>query len=205
MPGRYLLDGYNFLFRLLPDTGSLRTMREALLSDLGEKAHSLNLKLSVVFDAGAQKQEEGKHYSYHTLDVLFTPYGITADEWIIREVQQAQKPQNITVVTSDKALQRQVCAYGGYTQPVEDFLGWLQQKCERKKRKKIAHPPPLILAPPKPKTLPNAESNYLEIFEKRFEELMAKQPRRKTTEKAWESEYRRWLRLFEDKLSQELF
>ena len=170
----FYIDGYNLLFRLMPADRPLREHREELLSGLGEKAAQLSLSLTVVFDASYHKGQREEPHTFHSLLVVFTPFGLTADEWIVHELETGRIKQ-VTVVTSDKGLARHAKSFGAHVQSVENFVHWINVKAQKKAR-------------PKKK-----ESDLLVSFEQRL-----KAP--PCAEKGMGPEYARWLRLFSERL-----
>jgi len=139
----YLVDGYNFLFRLNADPKNLTERRQQLINDLGTKAQLLNLQVTLVFDSQYQQGESTRSH-YKELEILFTSYGETADDRIIEEVQAAAKPKQIVVVTSDKKLAWFARRCEAQTQSIEDFNTWLEKRYRNlyrgKKEKKEQSP-----------------------------------------------------------------
>src|ERR1700730_8668893 len=98
----YFIDGYNLLFRLIPDShDDLQSHRERVIHDLNTKISLIKIEVSIIFDAAFQIGERTRSY-YDALEILFTAEEETADEYILDEVKNASHPQTIVVVTSDK-------------------------------------------------------------------------------------------------------
>jgi len=132
----YLVDGYNFFFRLREDIFPLEDARNSFIHELSSALLEIDTKASLVFDSGkdtildvASKSHFGK------IDVVFTPKGVSADDYIIELVEIERHPGSITVVSSDKGVLARSVSLGARTMSVEKFVAFVQRK-QRKKRKK---------------------------------------------------------------------
>lgn len=206
---RYFIDGYNLLFRLKTSPKELKSARHHLLSDLREKSEALNLKFTIVFDALNQPEDVSK-MSFGSLEVIFTAFQQTADEYILSFLERTRLRSEITVVTSDKTLIINCHHLKTKTLTVENFLKWISQKKEKKKT-----PPPLKplikqkISLPKEKRSPKEPlfEYYLKVFEEEGESFEEKERLRKPKQKKKEdelslSEFERWLHLFEARLKE---
>lgn len=117
----YYIDGYNLLFRLMYAGENLQSLREQFIQDLNKKASLLKLDITLVFDAPFQ-DGEGSRTHYDALEIQFTSYGESADEFLISEIKQCPHPQRETVVTSDKRLAWKVRSKSAHTETVETFI-----------------------------------------------------------------------------------
>lgn len=119
----YLIDGYNFLFRLAAKKGkSLEERRESLICLLNEQLAPFKGGAAVVFDSAEQIREFAQCAPLDHLEVLYAPKGLTADCYIIELAEQSKSPKTITVVTSDSGLARQCQHIGTNTLSIEDFI-----------------------------------------------------------------------------------
>lgn len=192
----YFIDGYNLLFRLVSHRGLLQQQREQLITDFGEKLQWISLDMTIVFDA-AYQQGGGSRSHYRNLEIIYTSKGESADEFILSEIAQSQNPQNETVITSDKGLASKARMLQAKTETVERF----HQQMSHIRTKQPASPRPKpqkpAIAPFHPLSTKSEEDPYLEIFEKRFQELEQTHPTHYVPRL---SEFQRWLSLFEEKL-----
>ena len=141
----YYIDGYNLLFRTMGSSiDDLQSHRNSLIASLNVKVASLKLDVTLVFDS-QYLEGEGSRSHYKHLEICFTPRGITADEFILRQLQFCRFPQRETVITSDKDLAYKARNYTASTQSIEEFLGWLNKRY----KKKESHHPFVKAAPPK--------------------------------------------------------
>lgn len=173
----YIIDGYNFLFRLLNPNEDLRKAREGLIASLVKKISHAKLRTILVFDSKYQPgfQSEKK---VGNLLVVYTSEGETADEWIL---QKAKKGDS-TAVTSDKRLAAQIRHKGAHTLSCEAFVAYLNKKMKlRAQRSKSENRP--LLPPSKTKRVKGSLEYYQKMFETGVE-IKA------------ESERDRWLRIF---------
>lgn len=125
----YIIDGYNFMFRLSSQKKtSLEATRNALIEQLNEELSVIKTSVTVVFDSS----EQHKHYAQKAilahLNVVYAPKGLTADEYIIELVENAKSAKTLTIVTSDSGLARQCQHLGTTTTSVDDFLTLITKK-----------------------------------------------------------------------------
>jgi predicted RNA-binding protein with PIN domain len=105
-----IVDGYNVTKNAWPGL-SLEKQRDVLLSGLGPLAARSGAEITVVFDA-AETKERPMVKAPRGLRVLFSPVGVIADD-VIRDLVAAEpKGRPLLVVTSDRAVARDVVAAG---------------------------------------------------------------------------------------------
>jgi predicted RNA-binding protein with PIN domain len=188
----YYIDGYNLLFRIKHSGEDFSLERQKLIEDLNEQASFLDLNLSLVFDAQYQESESSKSH-YQNLEILFTSFGETADDYILKVIQN-EPEKAITVVTSDKKLAYLAKMSHAKTETIEEFLDWLNRRSKNVKNKKTKKSKEL-LNPPKKKKLVGNFDYYLEEFEKR--DTPNKNVEKKE-EKKYLTDKERWLKLFSE-------
>lgn len=88
----------------------------------GRPQGSANNKVTLVFDG---RQGRAQPIQSTVVDVIFTQ-DETADDRIIRMVQQSRNSKNYIVVTDDRGIQFSVRAAGARLCSVKDFLGRLK-------------------------------------------------------------------------------
>lgn len=185
----YYIDGYNLLFRLMHSHDHLQTSREQVILDLNKKVSLVKIDVSVVFD-GTFQVGEGTRTHFDHIEILFTAEGETADEFILDELKNSRRPEQETVVTSDKKLAWQARCRQAHTESVEEFITWLN-KSYKNKLKQLKNPPKprIIPKPPLPSTPAEplieavAESShdyYMRIFEAHYLELVKNEKPRKS-------------------------
>ncbi len=106
---KYLLDGYNILFRERDTNGSLESQRMRLFEKLNLLAEATHLNLIVVLDSHQQAGELERHH-YHSLEIIYTDFDQTADDYIIEYVEclPLSKRNRVKVVSSDRTLMQKV-------------------------------------------------------------------------------------------------
>lgn len=155
----YLIDGYNFLFRLKPKDPSLEKKRGQFLEILIEELSSRNIKASIIFDNAAEIRNIPQNILHATLEVIFTPQNQTADEYILEFLNYQKNLRIFTVVTSDNRLASQCQHLGTSTLSIENFLIFILKKKRKKfEGKKI------------PKESRERQEFLRKIFEQRFKE-----------------------------------
>lgn len=218
----YFVDGYNLLFRLAGSHGkSLQILRQQVIFDLNEMVLALNLNLTLVFDSPNQQKERSRSF-YHTLEILYTNHGETADELILSELKERKVGKEI-VVTSDKLLAFQARRLHAKTESVEEFVEWINQRYLNKQKEntksKIQPQARTIKEPEMPiiekqhPVMEGTQEFYLKHFEEQYqkslEEEKAKNPQKLSNKKKIQKytrlptdpylEIDRWLEIFEER------
>lgn len=79
----YFIDGYNLLFKTLGSLKDLQTKRQKVIALLEENLSILGLPCTIVFDRAHLRGEESGFQYLEALQVVFSPKGQSADEYII--------------------------------------------------------------------------------------------------------------------------
>lgn len=126
----YLLDGYNIIPQMpLSVEKKLEDQRQQLIQWIESRVPqgSLRNTVTIVFDGRsdvwAANGDQGRGSSVaSSIRVVFSQ-GETADEKIIRTVEEAAHKKSVVVVTDDRSLQYSVRALGAKVSGVQTFLG----------------------------------------------------------------------------------
>ncbi|MBS0650192.1 MAG: NYN domain-containing protein [Verrucomicrobia bacterium] len=162
---RYLIDGYNLLFRIAKPGRALEKKREALIAELNQVIDDFKLKATVVFDGSHPGISHAMRHHFAALEIIYTYQNLSADEYIIEEVNSARRPEEIIVITSDRGLAQTCKNLGAKTQTIETFISSLKKKTMKKKKKQREARPETVFKDS------NAEINrLLAIFEKKLNE-----------------------------------
>ena len=104
-----IVDGYNIIFAWphLAETAQadLEAARRHLCDALSSYAGYKKCRLIVVFDGHKVKGNPGEKSRYHTIQVVYTEEGQTADAYIERLADQIGKNYAVRVATSDALVQ----------------------------------------------------------------------------------------------------
>ncbi len=131
----YLIDGYNLLFKLSsPAKRPLEKKRLLLISELNEVVSLLKLNATIVFDGSLPLPAETTRQHFDALEIVYTTAEQNADAYIIKEVENARRPSQITVITSDRSLTMQCRSLGAQAQSIHDFLAFIQKKKKKKRQ-----------------------------------------------------------------------
>lgn len=137
----YLVDGYNFVFRLgLKKKLTLQTRREEFIKTLNECVEKLNLHVTIVFDGKDMPEGSYTRGNWKDIDLVYTHHGLSADEYILRYVADNVKNEKCIVVTSDRELGSKVRAFGMSVLTVEEFMQFLLNKTLPSKNKRKEKP-----------------------------------------------------------------
>lgn len=120
---RYLIDGYNFFFRLKYLSSSLQEGREHFIQLLNQKCAKNNLLAIVVFDSDFENAREyASTKALSHLEVRYSPQHKTADDYIVEHLKFVKHPSQWTLVSSDNALRFQCQDLGTRLLTVEEFF-----------------------------------------------------------------------------------
>lgn len=155
---RYLIDGYNFLFRTAQSGRTLQNRREELIQRLIQYTAKRRERVTLVFDAPMQADEESRSH-LENLEIVYTAQGQSADEYMLHVLQIVSNPLAIVVVTSDRRLARMVHSCRGKTLEIEEFLSRMEKHQASLRKKPLS-------------AIPDSEMDrWLQLFEKRMQDL----------------------------------
>ncbi len=119
----YLIDGYNFLFRLQSSVKNLKTDRTHFLLMIDKICEKRNLSTQIIFDSSeALSQDYPSKAQLSYIQLTFSPKNKTADDYILEIIQVSKARYKLTVVTSDILLARQVEGLGSKWLTIENFM-----------------------------------------------------------------------------------
>ena len=95
----------------------------------------MRLKGALVFDGSHRRDEESGLSYQNPLELVYTPKGQSADEYIIEQLERLKNCKSITVVTNDQGLRKIAGALKANVQSNRSFLTWLAKRSKRKKGK----------------------------------------------------------------------
>ncbi len=133
----FFIDGYNFLFKLSHNWHfDLRTQREALIKAFNEKIEELKLSLTIVFDGAEMPRGDYTRGHWKNVEVVYTHEGLTADAYIIRQLEEVKHGKLYTVVTADRELMNRAKMLGAHVMDNQAFLQLLQKRKQKQVRRK---------------------------------------------------------------------
>ncbi|MCB1111637.1 MAG: NYN domain-containing protein [Chlamydiales bacterium] len=195
---RYIVDGYNLMFRVLHAGEDLQQQREAIIRTLNDKAKLLNLNLSIVFD-GHYAEGESTRTHYNIIEIHYSAEGQSADDYIFTLIKHSPRPQQITLISSDKKLAWRVRRLGAKTETVESFIKQITQRTKQRRqiskqtpKKPISQPPPL-----QKQSEDALFDYYLQAFEEKDQKPVTSKRKKAVSDKD------RWLKIFEKKTEEE--
>ncbi len=158
----YIIDGYNLLFKTGEKIHPLQNSRQNIIDILGDLAENLKFHLSIVFDSSIEESSLfPSSYQKSGLEVIYSPRGSSADDYIVELLTVTKTVKNTTVITSDRELSMKCKQEGAKTLKIEDFFDLLIKRQRALKNKTKEHKP----------EYQETESNFnrlLKIFENRF-------------------------------------
>ena len=132
----YWIDGYNLLFRLTKNYREMKQNERKLLAALNQSIILLNYKATVVFDGREKDPPEALRRNFDALALIYTPHHQTADDYILKAIEDASDPAKEVVVSSDYELLRKAKQKGAQVLTIDEFVARLVKK--RQKKKSIA-------------------------------------------------------------------
>lgn len=130
---KYVIDGYNLFFHIEDEANPLEKKRELFISALNNALSELHLHAILIFDSHqthAAVFPTKKDLS--ALEIIFSPEGISADEYILERLRAEKKPQLQVIVTSDRELIRHAKHLGAKTKTIESFFEMLSRRSAKK-------------------------------------------------------------------------
>lgn len=161
---RYLVDAYNLLFRTRKKKGPLEKYRQTFIEELNEIISKLNLQVILVFDGAEEQLRLPSRGHFDALEIIYTPRGQSADEYIFEEAAAAKSSSQLTIVSNDRELTGRCRQHHAKSLTIDEFLHFLSKKKAKKKRLSTSHTKTFLDSDPE-------IARLLKIFEKRmFEE-----------------------------------
>lgn len=185
----YYIDGYNMLFRSSSPDPSLQYARESMIESMDKKLFLVKIHVSIVFDALNQPGEGSRNHFNH-LEILFTPHRQTADDFIIKRLEESKNTEKETVVTNDKDLMRRARVRGAHTKTIDQFLSQLHHSYQKKLQIKKKTSPPFSSFFSASNGISNldappiiSENSYQDIFEQKWQVLKEGEEKKKQQQK----------------------
>ncbi|MCF7806368.1 MAG: NYN domain-containing protein [Simkaniaceae bacterium] len=101
----YWIDGYNLLFKVKSHLRNLRQQRKELIDELKLHMIKSNFRAKIIFDSSEENATEFPSVSSSTpLEIIFSPKGLTADDYILEMLKSIKSTKNTTIVTDDAHL-----------------------------------------------------------------------------------------------------
>lgn len=123
---RILVDGYSLLHRwpeLAPGKSRhSEAARDALIRELTRYQDAVGTPVTIFFDGAGRRGPARAHDTPHTVEVLFSRNGKTADALIERAAHRFAAWGEVLAVTNDTAERDTVVAVGGFASSCEDFI-----------------------------------------------------------------------------------
>jgi predicted RNA-binding protein with PIN domain len=135
---RLFIDGYNLLHQIEELARMLQRdlqgARHRLVRLTEETAYRMARHTAIVFDGREAGRDAALSSKY--LEVLFSPSNLSADTVIEKLVCQCPEPENVLVITSDRAERDTVASAGAHTMTSEEFMARCQADSAKTTRKR---------------------------------------------------------------------
>lgn len=119
---RYLIDGYNLLFRKPGRKATFEQKRIHLIEELIAIAIDHHLNITVVFDGKIDDLPPAIPHWHKGISLVYTTSGQSADDYLLEETFSSSHPEQITVVSSDQELTKKCRLHGAKSLQVREFL-----------------------------------------------------------------------------------
>lgn len=130
-PRLLIADGYNLMYGWERThgmmSGNMEGAREIVINELVNFKGYLNCELIIIFDAYRMKNENPRQVSDKGITIVYTRQGQTADSYIEKLVHDNIDKYEITVATSDMAVQNMVLGAGASRKSARELELELQQ------------------------------------------------------------------------------
>lgn len=167
MGPRYIIDGYNLLFRIFPQAtfSDLEGKRRLLISALNTIAKLFSYDIMLLFDGTHGGHIEVMKSHIGEIEVLFSPKGMTVDQLVLNA--NSDFFTHAKLVTSDERLSRMMGLKGVRSISGESFLKTMRlrlKKLEREEPSLFDQPQQRSSAPSNLPSLGDAQ-RWIELFE----------------------------------------
>lgn len=163
----YYVDGYNLLFYLFDNDKPLKSQRDELIEIINETAQSNHMRITIVFDAHYYTEGNIRTH-FDNVEIIYTDFEESADEYILDAVCLSSKPGSLIVVTHDRPLSRMAKKEGAQVESLPKFLKMLHNRGKR--QKKIKKQEKKRVLPPLKIKIEGSVDYYLEKFLERMDE-----------------------------------
>lgn len=123
---RILVDGYSLLHNwpeLAPGRARHSEIaRDELIRRLTHYQDTVGTPVTIFFDGAGRRGPARPHDTAHTVEVLYSKAGQTADQMIERAAHRFAAWGEVLAVTDDYAERDTVIALGGFASPCRDFI-----------------------------------------------------------------------------------
>ncbi len=130
-----LVDGYNVMHALPLDQEwpgqAFKDRRAGFLRRLAYYAGGRPHRITVVFDGAKGGTAEGGADSIEGIRVYFSPRGVDADALMRRALEDAPRPKEVLLVSSDKALAGYARSLGASTARADELVRKLLPRREK--------------------------------------------------------------------------
>lgn len=138
-----LIDGYNLMHaaglgRTRYGPGGLEKARRALLGALAAALGPDAQQAMVVFDAAGAPPDVPQQYQYQGLQVRFAASHSDADALLEELIQADSAPRRLTVVSSDRQIQRAARRRRAHAVDSEKYLAELHERRKRNQPRRAA-------------------------------------------------------------------
>lgn len=99
----YIIDGYNLFHKFFSEETELQTQREDLIYWIENLSNEYSFKATIVFDSSNQHNEIERSHK-NNISIIYTNYGVSADDFIIELIKFHHFPYKPIIVSSDKKL-----------------------------------------------------------------------------------------------------
>ena len=129
----YVIDGYNLFFRIEDEVNPLEKKRELFIAALSDALEHLHLHATLIFDSHRRHAAIfPTKKDLPALEIIFSPKGLSADEYILERLTIEKRPQSQIIVTSDRELSERAKHLGAKTKTIESFFEMLVERSAKK-------------------------------------------------------------------------
>ena len=122
---KYIIDGYNVIGKFTEIDLSDKQKEEKLLTKLASLNWKKNDKVILVFDGKRAFDTIGQKQKCGNILMVITPTDLTADDYIIQKIENAEHKDAIIVISSDRDVQRAAKRNRSHVMSSEGFLKFI--------------------------------------------------------------------------------
>ena len=111
------------MFKIQSHMHSLHQAREELLNELKLHLIKSQMKATIIFDSAAENSGDfPSKKSLYPIEIIFSPSGMTADDYILEMLKSTKSVKNTVIVTNDSHLAFSCRNSLAKSYSIDDFL-----------------------------------------------------------------------------------
>lgn len=161
----YIIDGYNLFFRCEKNPNPFEETRATFLETFAGLVAKAKLDVCIILDGNPGISSHSPiQRELGNVEILYSPTGLDADTYIIEYLSTRPSAREITVVSSDREVQREAKNAGAHISSIKSFLSLIKKKAKKHSKRGAAELEKFV------QNDALSHDRWLSIFEKRLKD-----------------------------------